>query len=186
MDLKAFIAMKIDITQVDKITLYKLAVAHNDVTEALFTTQLFLKTVSVIADQNFQPLQDAIVIAYSRPFRKNRPYGRLDEKWNKFSDPWMQGLHEKILETRDTLIAHSDRLHRNVQIIPKGTSTIPGIPKNKDIAITVSTRKIALAMFPKIEKLCFDLGARLDREMFTLLDKLFGDKDLPPEPFDLL
>lgn len=63
-----------DVPEKDRINLYKIAIAHNDVTEALFTTRLFTETVKNIRDPNFQPLQDAIVIAYARPFTGNKPY----------------------------------------------------------------------------------------------------------------
>lgn len=177
---------KTKIREKEKIELYKIAIAHNDITEALFTTQLFLKTVKTIKDWRFQPLQDAIVIAYARPFTRNKPYGRLDKKWETFNNPGLQRLHELILKTRHTLIAHSDKQYRKVQIIPPGISTIPGIPTNKDIALTVSNKKIAMIMFPKIEKLCLDIGGRLDREMFSLLDKLYCGNKLAKKPFDLV
>jgi len=177
---------KLKISKKDKIDLYKIAVAHNDITEALFTTRLFLKTVKSIQDWSFQPLQDAIVIAYARPFTCNKPYGSLDKKWEKFDDAGLERLHELMIKTRHTLIAHSDKLYRKVQVIPKGTSNIPGVPKNKEVALTVSNKKIAMVMFPRIEALCLDLGGRLDKKMFDLLDKLYGNKNLPPKPFDLL
>jgi len=175
-----------DISTEDKIKLYKIAIAHNDVTEALFTTRLFIKTVKDIRDPNFQPLQDAIVIAYARPFTGNKPYGPLDREWRSFSDHGMQRLHELLVNTRNTLIAHSDKMYRKVQIVPEGTSGVPGLPTTKGLGITVGTKKIAMDMFPRIEALCLDLGGRLDKEMFDLLDTLYGDKDLPPEPFDLV
>ncbi len=175
-----------DVPESERIELYKIAIAHNDITEALFTTRLFLKTVKGIKDWSFQPLQDAIVIAYARPFTRNKPYGPLDKKWERFTDPGLQRLHELILRTRHTLIAHSDKQYHQVQIIPPGTSTIPGIPTNKDVALTVSTKKIARIMFPRIEQLCLDIGGRLDKEVFDLLDKLYGGRDLPKEPFDLV
>lgn len=175
-----------DVSEEDRIKLYKIAIAHNDVTEALFTTRLFMKTVKDIRDPNFQPLQDAIVIAYARPFTRNKPYGPLDKKWEVFSDHGRQRLHELIVDTRNTLIAHSDKLYRKVQIVPDGTSSVPGLSTTKGLGITVGTKKIAMDMFPRIEALCLDLGGRLDTEMFDLLDTLYGDKKLPPEPFDLV
>lgn len=175
-----------DIPKEEKIKLYKIAIAHNDITEALFTTRFFLETVKDIRDPNFQPLQDAIVIAYARPFTGNRSYGPLDKKWGMFGDHGMQRLHELLVDTRNTLIAHSDKLYRKVQIIPDGTSTVPGLPTTKGLGITVGTKKIAMDMFPRIEALCLDLGGRLDTEMFDLLDSLYGDKELPSEPFDLV
>lgn len=176
----------IKISEEDKINLYKIAVAHNDITEALFTTRLFIKTVKDLSDENFQPLQDAIIIAYARPFTSNKPYKSLDKRWEKFDDVGLQRLHELILRTRHTLVAHSDKLYRRVQIIPDGTSSVPGLPITKGLGITVSTKKISIDMFPRIEALCLDLGGRLDNEMFRLLDTLYGNKKLPPKPFDLV
>lgn len=175
-----------NVPEEERIKLYKIAIAHNDITEALFTTRLFLKTVKSIKDWSFQPLQDAIVIAYARPFTRNKPYGPLDKKWEYIENQGLQRLHELILQTRHTLIAHSDKQYRKVQIIPPGKSTIPGIPINKEVALTVSNKKISMEMFPRIEALCLYVGGRLDSEMFDLLDKLYGSKNLPIEPFDLV
>lgn len=176
----------LDVPEKDRVNLYKIAIAHNDITEALFTTRLFIKTVRDIRDPNFQPLQDAIVIAYARPFTGNKPYGSLDKKWEVFSDHGMQRLHELLVNTRNTLIAHSDKLYRKVQIVPEGTSSVPGLSTTKGLGITVGTKKIAMDMFPRIEALCLNLGGRLDIEMVDLLDALYGGKKLPPEPFDLV
>lgn len=174
------------VSMLERITLYKLAIAHNDITEALLTTRLFLETVKDIKDKNFLPLQDAIVVAYARPFTRNKPYGPLEKEWGKFSDFGLQRLHELILKTRHSLVAHSDKQYRKVQIIPPGTSPILGIPTNKEVAITVSSKKISIDMFPRIEALCLDVGGRLDEEMFKLLDKLFGGRRLSSKPFDLV
>lgn len=73
-----------------------------------------------------------------------------------------------------------------MQIVPDETSSVPGLPTTKGLGITVGTKKIAMDMFPRIERLCLDLGGRLDTEMFDLLDALYGDKKLPSEPFDLV
>lgn len=175
-----------DVSEKDRINLYKIAIAHNDISEALFTTRLFINTIKSIKDKGFQPLQDAIVIAYARPFTRNKPYGPLDKQWWQIEDSGLLRLHELILQTRHTLIAHSDKQYRRVQIIPPGTSNIPGIPTNKEIALTVSNKKISMSTFPKIEALCLYVGGRLDKEMFDLLGKFYLGKDLPKEPFDLV
>jgi|SRR3989344_8263988 len=178
---------KTRLSDTERINLYKLVIARNDITEALLTTELFLKTVSSISSPYFQPLQDAIVIAYARPFTGNAPYGALAKKWSVFSDVAMESTHEMLIHTRMKLVAHSDMTYRRVVIMPKGTSMLPGETQpNEDVVLRVSTKKIALTTFPLIRNLCLDLGSRLDDEVEKITDAFISDENFPKAPFDLL
>jgi len=170
----------------DRIHLYKVTIANSDVSSALFTTRLFLKTVKSMKSDGFMPLQDSIVVAYARPFTSNKPYGPLDKKWGLFNISGMQNLHDQIIEYRHKLVAHSDKKYRTVQIIPKGTAKVPVGPSNVETAIQLSTTKFTMDTFTKIEKLCLNLGGRLNQEMFRMIEKLYSNGNLPSFPFDLL
>jgi hypothetical protein len=56
------------------------------------------------------PLQDAVVIAYARPFTSNKPFGALPARWSKFDDLRNQSLHDEILRMRHEVVPHSDAL----------------------------------------------------------------------------
>ncbi len=174
------------VTEEQRIELYKITVAHSDIGEALLTTRMFMKTVKDMKDENYLPLQDSIVVAYARPFKRNKPYGALDEKWSSFAIKEYLEMHNKLIETRDKLVAHSDKEYRNVQIVPDGHTPSPAIPPSKGLAITVHTKKFPIEIFPIIEATCLDVGGRLYQEMFEKLEKYYGSMKLPNSPFDLI
>lgn len=174
------------VTEEQRIELYKIAVAHSDVGEALVAVRLFMNTVKDMQDTNYLPLQDSIVIAYGRAFTRNKPYGKLDKSWSQFNIKEHKEMHDKLLDTRHKLVAHSDIDYRKVQIVPDGYSPSKNIPPSKGLAITVSSKKFSLSAFPVIEAVCLDVGGRLQQEMFDKLDQYYGSIKLPKTSFDLL
>jgi len=174
------------VTEEQRIDLYKLIVAQSDIGEALITTKYFIETVKDMSDPKFLSLQDTIVILYSRPFKRSKPYGKLPDKWGNFNVKEYQNLHEMLLNHRDKVVAHSDYEKKKVQIIPKGCTTIKGMEPSSDINFTVSSIKLPIKLFPKIEQLCFDLGSRLEFEARNKLNELYGSFELPKSPFDLI
>ena len=158
----------------DRIELYKLAIARSDITEALYATRMFLRTVKNMQDEGFLSLQDGIVVSYARPFTKNLPYGALDKKWSNFANnSRLQKTHDLLIEQRNKISAHSDQQFCRVEIIPSGVTIIQTLPKNETVALQISTKKFDLRFFPDIEKLCFYLGSRLNEEVESILDRLY-------------
>jgi hypothetical protein len=77
--------------------LYQLAVARSDITAALKTCDLIIQQVKEIGNDLYQPLFHVIVIAYARPFTRNKPFGPLPSEWSKFSDPAFQEMHDDLV-----------------------------------------------------------------------------------------
>ncbi len=175
------------VSEEERISLYKLAIAHQDIAEALYTTRLFLRTVKSIKDEGFLHLQDNIISAYSRAFKSNRPYGRpLDSTWPGYTNLRYQTLHYQIIAHRDQTVAHSDSMYRRVEIVPPGVTNMPGYPPTKGLGIQVTNSKFEISSFPIIEQMCLDLGERLFHKMYAELERMYGSMELPSHPFDLL
>lgn len=174
------------ISKSDRIKLYKLIVARSDVTAALFSTRLFIKTVKSMSDDGFIPLQESIIVSYSRPFTRNKPYGSLDSKMVSFLDKKFQKLHHMIIDHRNKIVAHSDLKYKKVQIVPPGASKIKGVPTNSTVAVQLSIPKLTINTFRNVEKLCLSVGGKLDKDIDDLLAKTYEKIKLPKKPFDLL
>jgi hypothetical protein len=153
--------------------LYQLAIARSDITEAMTTCDLMIQHVKDMGDKLYQPLFHAIVVSYARPFTKNQPHGRLPTEWSKFSDPYFQEAHDKIIKARHQYIAHSDEEIRKVLIFPPGARIGETDYKVGDISLTVRTLGFPLSWFPPIRDLCLDLGGRLDKRVNSLLAELY-------------
>jgi hypothetical protein len=61
-----------------------------------------------------------MVVSYAHPFTGSDAYGRLEEKWSKFSDrPDLERHRARLIEHRNTLLARSDlSRHREVVVSP--------------------------------------------------------------------
>src|SRR5687767_7278787 len=131
------------VTKNERVALYKLIVARSDISEALFATRLFLNTVKDMSDENYVYLQNSIVTAYGRLFKKSRPHGfSLSEPdWPGFSSKNIRDIHDLLIEHRDKLVAHSDGKYRIVQILPPGISIAPDSSPSVGLGVQVSTTK---------------------------------------------
>lgn len=175
-----------NVTESERIELYKLIVAQSDIGEAMITAKYFIENVKDMKDPQFLSIQDAIVILYARPFKRNKPYGALSQKWGNFAVKEYQDLHNRLIAHRDKVVAHSDYEMKKVQIVPRGYKNISGIDSSTDINFTVSSTKLGIDLFPKIYQLCVDLGGRLEASARRNLENLYGQMDLPLRPFDLV
>lgn len=169
----------------DRGTLYKLVVARSDFMEALFAARYVIANVHDPGDELWFPLQDAIVVSYARPFTGNRPLGPLAPEWSVFDDPELQRLHEDLVELRHKTIAHSDAVIRRVLIVPPGVK-LGAAPTSASGGVAVSTSKLPLGRFPEIERLCLDIGRRVNAAADELIAAMLAGNDMPSVPTDLL
>lgn len=169
----------------DREALYKFVVARSDFTEALFATRYVIANVHDPRDELWFPLQAAIVVSYARPFTGNRPLGPLAPEWSVFDDPELQSLHDDLIELRHKTIAHSDAVIRRVLIVPPGVKLGPA-PTSVGGGVAVSTSKLPLARFSEIERLCLDIGRRVNLAADEMTAAMLAANDLPSVPTDLL
>lgn len=162
-------------TKYEKRGLYKLILARNDITSALFACRFFIENVKDIKNELWLSLQEAIIISYARPFTENKPLGPIRKSWNKMPNPEMQKIHNMILEARDKQIAHSDLEQNKVFIIPKGVRLAPDYHVSSSTGVEVHSFKFPIPFFKEVEKLCLFLGRKIHYEIEDGLHKLYGD-----------
>lgn len=164
--------------------LHRVVVARSDINLALQGCEVLLAHVESFGSDFYMPLLNAVAISYARPFKRSKPVGALSLEWHKFSDSRLQNVHNMLIETRDTYVAHSDRSVRKVMIVPPGAN-VPGIGIAPSLSVTVGIVIIPFKRFREVRELCMDLGRRLNTAVETLLKELYGERSLPTEPFPL-
>jgi hypothetical protein len=121
-----------------KFKLYRLAVAHQDITYAFDTCDELLTIIFSKATGPKLPyhLREAffctVIVSYARPFMDNDSNLKLPKEWRKFSTKNLQDAHEHILELRGQLYGHSDAA-ANRMVIARGLpleTTRPDDPEN--------------------------------------------------------
>jgi len=168
--------------------LYKLLVARSDITASLNSCKQMLKKVDGLGHELYHPLYTAIVICYTRPFTKNKPYGALPKKWYTFDDNELNEIHEDLMRTRHELIAHSDMTVKEAFIVPAGCE----IGKDGDkplvsdyIGVQISMQYFPRPMFERIHNLCVFQGSRINDEIDLLVEELYEGMELPARPFKI-
>ena len=168
--------------------LYRLLIARSDMNASLNACDLILKNVKSIKDENLYPLTTSVVVCYSRPFTVNKPYGSLPQKWSKFDKPQYQATHEKLLQVRHELFAHSDMNVRKAQIVP------PNVPlvidggkelKSPRISTQVTYTLFEIDFFKIVRETNLDIGRRMQAEIDKLIIDLYTNMQLPNEAFNL-
>jgi hypothetical protein len=144
-----------------------------------------INNVGHLGDNLYEPLFNAIIIAYARPFTRNRPLGRLPAEWSTFSNPGFQETHNELIKARDQFIAHSDEEVRRVEIFPPGSPIRETGLQSGDVGIAVRTIAFPLSRFQHIRALCHDLGYRLNSRINNLLTELYNGQTLPNNSFPL-
>jgi hypothetical protein len=161
-------------TKFEKRNLYKLILARDDITNALFISQYFLKNVKSIKDELWLSLQEAIVISYGRPFSKNKPFGQLPKAYSEMPNKAMQLTHELLLEARDKEIAHSDADRKKVFIVPIG-ARMPQGGLASGVGIATKSSRFSVGFFEKVEQLCLYVGRKIHFEIEKELERLYGN-----------
>lgn len=165
--------------------LYKLAVARLDIAAAMNACDLLLEHRPGIGEPLYAALNQALVIAYARPFTSNKPLGALPAKWRRFDNPRHQELHDDLVATRHRAVAHSQAFAGRVLIVPKGAQYVPGGPRAATTGIAVATDLFADDVIKEIKGLCEDLWSRLNQATEDLLDEVYPQDFYAPTPFEL-
>lgn len=170
-----------------KLELHKLVVARSDFGSAQSTCRLVLEQVKGVSDKLYPPLFQAAVIAYGRPFIDNKSTGVLSSHWRQFTDTRLKAAHEKLIQTRNELIAHSDSVVRAVKIVPAGValSADSDLPVGDFHGVIVYSYFYPRAMFVDTYDTCSNLIGRLNARIELLLAEFYKDCELPQAPFEL-
>lgn len=168
--------------------LYRLLVARSDMNASLRAADLIIKNVKSIKDRNLYPLTTSVIVCYARPFTANKPYGSLPNKWSKFDNSRYQTTHDKLLQARHELFAHSDMNVRKVLIVPPNATLISHGGhewKSPEIATEVSYTLFGLDFFKIVRETNIDIGRRMQDEIDKLIIDLYENMELPNKAFNL-
>ncbi len=168
--------------------LYRLLIARSDMHASLNACNLILNNIKSIKDENLYPLTTSVVVCYSRPFTANKPYGALPKRWSKFDNPKYQTTHDRLLQARHELFAHSDMNVRKAQIVPQNVSfAMEGGRelRSPEIGIQVTYTLFEIDFFRIVKETNLDIGMRMQDEIDKLLIDLYADMELPNTVFDL-
>jgi hypothetical protein len=155
---------------------------------SLRACDLIIKNVKSIKDDHLYPLTTSVIVCYARPFTENKPHGSLPKKWGKFDKSQYQTTHNRLLQARNELFAHSDMNVRKAQIVP---SNVPiGIYgdkelKSPEISTQVNYTLFEIDFFKIVKETNLDIGRRIQAEIDKLIIDLYENMDLPNEAFDL-
>ena len=175
--------------------IYKLILAQSDIWDACKTCEHFLTVIGPHAAKNsgpyagmnhplYYPLLEAIVISYARPFTQNNGLGQLVKKWGGFTNRRHKEAHEKIIRSRNELVAHSDPFVRKVKIEPPGVRKLGDI-QSSEIGFSIRGYWFTIMEVEVFHDTARDLAARLLEEVEKNLTSLYGGMDLPAKAFDL-
>jgi hypothetical protein len=163
--------------------LYRILVAGHDIAEATRLFQRFRQPDGGMDYPLGDPVFQTAVVAYARPFTRNRPYGSLPDAWSKFPDPSLRKIHEFLVDARDRYIAHGDV--REIDIVPPQAPLPDGTPA-PDFWAVIKTSWGMTVPFDRTLQLCADLGGRLRLEGDRLLRELYhGRGGVPTTAFRL-
>ena len=177
-----------------KRNLYRLAVARSDISASLHACDLLLSEINKanpydpydpLRNPLYQPLVEAIVISYSRPFTRNKPYGALPAKWGKMGHVKLQEIHDDLIASRAKAVAHSDFEERKIMITPPGAKIGKTELRTGGLGIIVTKRIFTAVYIRDIKNLCQVLGGAINRVVEDLNKELHGDRLLPNEAFEL-
>ena len=110
--------------------LYQLIVARSDVTSAWKMVELLLKRepgdgYDLIGNELYPAFFYAIVVSYARPFTDYEEIGALPKRWSRFPRADLRQTHDLLIETRNTVVAHSEPLCNSIEIVSPGSKTYP-------------------------------------------------------------
>ena len=137
-------------------------------------------------DPQLLPLQEALIVAYSRPFTHSEGLGALPSRWSRFADPQLQKRHDSAIALRNKVVSHTDVDEFRVHVYPRGVPGPDGVAYSKGAGVAIATERPMLPWFKGMELLCQDLGSRLNQAVEQELQTLFGAISGAQTPIDLL
>lgn len=156
--------------------LYRLALAHKDITGAELTCEGFKQVIMGISGKLPYPTNyafwTAIVTCYARPFIDNKGVGVLPKAWRSFSDGRLQRAHNLIMKARNEVYAHSDITIAKMFVIPAGAE-MPGVGRRAPRpSWYFQSYEIPPDAIIDVHDCCTDLKQRLEKEVTQMTEAL--------------
>lgn len=162
---------------------YKIQIAIFDITAAQESVKKLLErgcnSAKKINDHYCYALLLSAVVSYARPFSGNRPQGNLDDKYLKGISEKKKKLHEKIVDCRNKVFAHTDGELFEVKYIKQ--PQVNGLEDSGEITVIINPfyEKLSNENIKSMPDLCCEIIKKLNEEKSKLM-KIFEtlpDKD---------
>jgi hypothetical protein len=170
--------------------LYRLALAHKSVTNALAACRAFMDLLETWQVEHIPiPLSDAFIsaigTAYARPFTEDSGgVGKLSKRWSRFPDQTLTQPHHDMLVIRHELFAHNDPAAHKMWIVPPGADPGSG-ERFETVGFRMSVQHIEPWAVAKYKHVCIFQEKRLNEAIAALIDELYAGMDLPTALFPL-
>src|SRR5689334_4676641 len=66
-----------------------------------------------ITDHSRRSLEAGLITTYARPFGENNGLGALPQKFREFPDSGLQAFRERLIDSRNRIAGHNDRINLN-------------------------------------------------------------------------
>jgi hypothetical protein len=113
-----------------------------------------------------QAVYTAFIISYSRPFSGNKDWDGTSTKWwGPLLDRLSvedRALHHRIIEERNTLVAHTDGKRRDVRLLPSRTHAVR-MELHSGVPSKIGEEQFFHSALSLIERLLADLRIEIDR-----------------------
>ncbi|MGI2036945.1 hypothetical protein ACRN9Z_02550 [Shewanella frigidimarina] len=165
----------------------RLVYASTDIRSARETFELIIDSAYTSEQPITQSLLAGAIVSYAKPFIGNSEYGSLQGKIVRITEIELQKMHKRLVQSRNKIIAHNDKEHVKIVIIPPG-SIFSVNEENliiEEISYAVKSSSMLVEDVHKCIELCNFFEARLLSRIVEIKDNAFENETLPKAPFEL-
>src|SRR6266478_6583019 len=113
----------------------RLCWGEGDIRAARELSEWMLNHPGEYTDSCRRSLDAGVMITYARPFGENQGLGALPEKFSKFADSGLGRFHKKMIDARNYIAAHNDRINLNSLL---SDEALQGDPEKIQIEISAN------------------------------------------------
>lgn len=165
----------------------RLVYASTDIRSARETFELIIDSAYTPEQPITQSLLAGAIVSYAKPFIGNSEYGSLQGKIVRITEIEQQKMHNRLVQSRNKIIAHNDKDHVEIVIFPPGS--IFSVNEQElildQISYAVKSPSMLIDDVHKCIELCNFFEARLLSRIVVIKDKVFKNETLPKAPFVL-
>lgn len=119
-------------------------------------------------------LDAGVIITYARPFGENNGLGALPVEFGKFRNSGLQKFHRRMIQARNCVAGHNDRINLNSMLSPSTPQEDPEeiqieISANGKSAWMVTSPYLSTPVLRRIVELCLVQEGRLHKESSSIV-----------------
>jgi|GEM_PF-2173769 len=155
--------------------IYKLIIAKDSIDEAATTAGLVIGNSIDIHHPLYRPLHAAMVVAYGRAFSEMKPLRKIAPEWSQFDHSEDQRVHDALMNQRNKMVGHADRIPNRILIHPKGAVMDDGEVLER-VQNDIGTNYIPPEDFTYIQRTAGGLVGRMSIAVSEQMTELYGEE----------